>query len=136
MSGSLIYLILMIFVLIRFLTAGKKQNKTGNRGASSSTASKNTSAGRNARKAAGNGPMAADGHRVPKDQDISCRRYGHNHPEFNTPRFIPICIARAIPEPTTPPVADFRLKAPRMMDTNTAGIVVMCMTIIIKAPTR
>ena len=92
MSGSLIYLILMIFVLIRFLAAGKKQNKTGNRGTSSSTASKNTSAGRNARnarKASGSGPMAADGHRVPKDQDISCRRYGHNHPEFNTPRFIP-----------------------------------------------
>ena len=89
MSGSLIYLILMIFVLIRFLTAGKKQNKTGNRGASSSTASKNTSAGRNARRAAGNTPMASDGHRVPKDQDVSCRRYGHNHPEFNTPRFIP-----------------------------------------------
>ena len=89
MSGSLIYLILMIFVLIRFLTAGKKQNKTGNRGTSSSTASKNTSAGRNARKAAGNGPMAADGHRVPKDQDISCRRFGHNHEEFDTPRYIP-----------------------------------------------
>ena len=89
MSGSLIYLILMIFVLIRFLTTGKKQNKTGNRGASSSTASKNTSAGRNARRAAGNTPMASDGHRVPKDQDISCRRYGHNHSEFNTPRFIP-----------------------------------------------
>ena len=33
--------------------------------------------------------MASDGHRVSKDQDISCRRYGHNHPGFDMPRFIP-----------------------------------------------
>lgn len=34
-------------------------------------------------------PMASDGHRVPEDQDISCRQYGHKHEEFDTPRFIP-----------------------------------------------
>ena len=35
------------------------------------------------------GPMASDGHRIHEDQDISCRRYGHWHEEFDTPRFIP-----------------------------------------------
>lgn len=33
--------------------------------------------------------MASDGHRVPEDQDISCRQYGHEHEEFDAPRFIP-----------------------------------------------
>lgn len=37
----------------------------------------------------GNTPMASDGHRVPEDQDISCRQYGHEHEEFDAPRFIP-----------------------------------------------
>ena len=40
-------------------------------------------------KAVRNGPMASDGHRVPEDQDISCRQYGHRHEGFDTPRFIP-----------------------------------------------
>jgi hypothetical protein len=79
MAGILIYVILIFIVVVRFLNQKKKPG-TGNRSAA---------AGTNPRRASGKGPLALDGHRVSKDQDISCRRYGHKHEEFDTPRFIP-----------------------------------------------
>lgn len=89
MSGALFYLVLIIFVVLRFANQSKKNPKSGSRNNSSPAGSSRNTAGRNARRPAGNTPLSSDGHRVPKDQDISCRRYGHNHPEFDTPRFIP-----------------------------------------------
>lgn len=85
MSGVLIYLILIIFVITRLLNAGKMQSKKGGQRKSTTSSSRSGTA----RRSAGRSPMASDGHRVPKDQDISCRRFGHNHSEFDTPRFIP-----------------------------------------------
>ena len=78
MAGAVFYFILFFFVIVRFLTNSGKQKGSGN------TASRNRTARPSAR-----GPMAADGHRVPKDQDISCERFGHKHQEFDTPRYIP-----------------------------------------------
>lgn len=77
MAGAVFYFILFFFVIIRFLTTNKKKGP-GN------TATRNKTARPSAK-----GPMAADGHRLPKDQDISCERFGHKHKEFDTPRYIP-----------------------------------------------
>jgi hypothetical protein len=77
MAGALVYLILFFFVFVRLVNS-KKTKGSGN------TASRSS-----ANRTSGRSPMASDGHRVPKDQDISCRRYGHKHEEFDTPRFIP-----------------------------------------------
>lgn len=92
MSGFVIYLILIIFVILRTVNSGKSKGA----GKQGSPAGRNTSAGKGGtsstartRKGTGWGPLASDGHRVPKDQDISCRRFGHQHEEFDTPRFIP-----------------------------------------------
>lgn len=85
MTGVLIYLILIIFVIMRLVNAGKPQSKKGGQRKTTTSSSRS----KTSRKSTGRSPMASDGHRVPKDQDISCRRYGHNHPEFDTPRFIP-----------------------------------------------
>ena len=84
MAGAVIYLFLIFFVLVRLFNAKKSKNTGTDR-----TASRNTAPRSKAGRASGKSPMASDGHRVPKDQDISCRRYGHNHEEFDTPRFIP-----------------------------------------------
>ena len=89
MSGILVYLVLIIIAVLRFANQSKKNPKSGSRNTSSSAGASRTTAGRTARRPSGNSPMASDGHRVSKDQDISCRRYGHNHPEFDIPRFIP-----------------------------------------------
>lgn len=78
MAGILIYVILIFIVVARFLNQKKKPG-TGQKPA----------AGTYPRRVSGKGPLALDGHRVSKDQDISCRRYGHKHKEFDTPRFIP-----------------------------------------------
>lgn len=84
MAGVALYLFLIFFVLVRVLNAAKKKNSGTGR-----TVSGNTASGSRANRPFSKGPMASDGHRVPKDQDISCRRYGHKHEEFDTPRFIP-----------------------------------------------
>ncbi|MDO5476922.1 MAG: hypothetical protein Q4F43_07410 [Eubacteriales bacterium] len=84
MSGVLIYLILFAIIIFRLKNQGK--NKGGGRNASA--AGQRGSAAAN-RRTSRRSPMASDGHRVPKNQDISCRQYGHNHEEFDTPRFIP-----------------------------------------------
>ncbi len=34
-------------------------------------------------------PVADDGHVIRREDDISCRRFGHRHPEEDTLRFIP-----------------------------------------------
>ena len=94
MSGFIIYLLLILFIIFRTVTgSGKKgtgQRSEGSRG-SSTGAGGNTSAGSGKTRRAGTGrsPLASDGHRIPKDQDVSCRRFGHNHEEFDTPRYIP-----------------------------------------------
>lgn len=84
MAGVLVYLFLIFFVIIRLVNAKKPKNTRQGQYTSRIPAS-------NRRKvnSSGKSPMASDGHRVPKDQDISCRRYGHRHAEFDTPRFIP-----------------------------------------------
>lgn len=84
MAGVALYLFLIFFVLVRVLNAAKKKNSGMGR-----TVSGNTASGSRTNRPFSKGPMASDGHRVPKDQDISCRRYGHKHEEFDTPRFIP-----------------------------------------------
>lgn len=84
MAGAVIYLFLIFFVLVRLFNAKKTKNSGTGR-----TASGNTAAPGRTSRPLGKGPMASDGHRVPKDQDISCQRYGHKHEEFDTPRFIP-----------------------------------------------
>ena len=76
-GGFLLYLIIILFGIARLLNSGK--GKTSGKG----------STGTAARKPSGKRPLASDGHRVSRDQDISCRRYGHQHPEFDRPRFIP-----------------------------------------------
>ena len=79
--GGIIYLFSFAIIIIRFMAQkGGSKNGTGNAGNTGRTASRRRSANR---------PLASDGHRVPSDQDISCRRYGHRHEEFDTPRFIP-----------------------------------------------
>ena len=77
MAGVVIYLFLIFFVIFRVVNS-KKAKGSGNAASRSRTD-----------RSAGRTPMASDGHRVPKDQDISCRRFGHRHEEFDTPRFIP-----------------------------------------------
>jgi hypothetical protein len=92
MAGAVIYLFLIFFVIVRVLNA-KKPNSSGTGRTTGRTPSGKTVSNTASRKKAGRpfakGPMASDGHRVPKDQDISCRRFGHKHEEFDTPRFIP-----------------------------------------------
>ncbi|SDL75344.1 hypothetical protein SAMN04487833_13022 [Sarcina sp. DSM 11001] len=79
--GGIIYLFLFAIIIIRFMAQkGGSKKGTGNAGNTGRTASRRPSANR---------PLASDGHRVPSDQDISCRRFGHKHEEFETPRFIP-----------------------------------------------
>ena len=97
MSGVLIYLILFAIIFVRFMRQGKKggsgRGSAGSRsGARGRAGTKGQAVNRSAAGEAAKwffGPMASDGHRVPKDQDISCQRYGHRHEEFDTPRFIP-----------------------------------------------
>lgn len=84
MTGALVYLFLIFFVIVRLINAKKPKDTRQGQYTSRIPASKR----RNVRSS-GKTPMASDGHRVPKDQDISCRRYGHRHEEFNSPRFIP-----------------------------------------------
>lgn len=83
MSGVLIYLILFAVLFSRLPRQGKGNGSGSGKGSNT--------AGRTAptRRAAGRRPLASDGHRVSKEDDISCRRYGHDHEEFDTPRFIP-----------------------------------------------
>ena len=84
MSGVLIYLILFAIIFVRFMRQGKKGgNGRGSAGSSSGSRGRTGAKGQAAnRSAAGEaakwffGPMASDGHRVPKDQDIS-----HEDPE-------------------------------------------------------
>ena len=68
MSGILVYLVLIIIAVLRFANQSKKNPKSGSRNTSSSAGSSRTTAGRTARRPSGN---------------------GHNHPEFDMPRFIP-----------------------------------------------
>lgn len=75
MSGLVIYLILFVFIITRIKKKDPAKGRSGSAGAE--------------RRPSGKSPLASDGHRVPKDQDISCRRYGHKHEAFDTPRFIP-----------------------------------------------
>ena len=95
MSGFIIYLILIVFIIFRSVSrSGKKdagQRSAGTRGSASGTGAGSGSGGSAGTRRTGTGkrPLASDGHRVPKDQDISCRRFGHNHEEFDTPRYIP-----------------------------------------------
>ncbi|MDO5134050.1 MAG: hypothetical protein Q4D81_13885 [Eubacteriales bacterium] len=97
MSGFAIYLILILFIIFRTVLGGDKkgsgQRSTGTRGSAPGTGGGSASApagsGRSRRAGTGRGPLASDGHRIPKDQDISCRRFGHRHEEFDTPRYIP-----------------------------------------------
>lgn len=84
MAGVAIYLFLFFFVIVRLLNAKKPKDTRQGQYTSRIPASKRRNVG-----SSGKSPMASDGHRVPKDQDISCRRYGHKHEEFDTPRFIP-----------------------------------------------
>ena len=76
--GGFIYLVLFIIIITRFL-AQKGGTKKGGGNADSPAS----------RRPSSNRPLASDGHRVPADQDISCRRYGHRHEEFDIPRFSP-----------------------------------------------
>lgn len=79
--GGIIYLFLFAIIFIRFMAQkGGSKKGTGNARNTGGAASRRPSANR---------PLASDGHRVPRDQDISCRRFGHKHEEFDTPRFIP-----------------------------------------------
>ena len=84
MAGAVIYLFLIFFVIVRVLNSKKTKNSAAGRTASGNAASRSRTG-----RSPGKSPMASDGHRVPKDQDISCRRFGHRHDEFDTPRFIP-----------------------------------------------
>ena len=84
MAGAVIYLFLIFFVIVRVLNSKKTKNSAAGRTASGNVASRSRTG-----RSSGKSPMASDGHRVPKDQDISCRRFGHRHDEFDTPRFIP-----------------------------------------------
>ena len=92
MSGAIIYIILILFVVFRYKKQGNKKGSGtgGNRTAGNGSGADPFDQRRTARgNQAGGRPLASDGHRVPKDQDISCRRFGHTHEEFDTPRFIP-----------------------------------------------
>lgn len=82
MAGVLIYLILFAVIFMRMKNQGKKSG----RGADVPNQKRSAAPGRSG---SGRRPLASDGHRVPKDQDISCRQFGHDHREFDTPRFIP-----------------------------------------------
>lgn len=79
--GGIIYLFLFVIIIIRFM-AQKGGNKKG-------TENTRKAGGTASGRSLANRPLASDGHRVPGDQDISCRRFGHRHEEFDTPRFIP-----------------------------------------------
>lgn len=77
MAGAIFYLILIGIVIMRFVNQGKAKG-TGKSGGPAGRA-----------LFSGKGPLASDGHRIPKEKDVSCRRYGHQHEEFDTPRYIP-----------------------------------------------
>lgn len=91
MAGAVVYLFLIFFVIVRLLNA--KNGKIGKNSERGGKASANTARSSKTQKPLFKGPLAgplaSDGHRVSKDQDISCRRFGHKHEEFDTPRFIP-----------------------------------------------
>ncbi len=103
MSGVTVYLLVFFIIAVRFVLSGnKKGGGSGRTGAGrSSVGKKGFSDTRPDRGGAfgsgqaqrgpqaGRGPLASDGHRVPKDQDVSCRRFGHRHEEFDTARYIP-----------------------------------------------
>lgn len=91
MFSVLIYIVLVIFVVLRYANQGKAKG-AGKKGADAQKGAPVPPAGgARPRGAAGRafGPLATDGHRVPRDQDISCRRFGHDHEEFDAPRYIP-----------------------------------------------
>lgn len=96
----MIYLFVIFIIVVRFLRGSSGSGKKGSGAGRSSVGKKGFSdmrqnggaygggqAGRGA--LAGGRPVASDGHRVPRDQDVSCRRFGHRHEEFDTPRYIP-----------------------------------------------
>ena len=83
MSGILIYSVLFVIIILRM----RKQGTAKGNGKSTPVSGQEGS--RTANRRPLRTPVASDGHRVPKDQDISCRRFGHNHEEFDTPRYIP-----------------------------------------------
>lgn len=99
MSGAIFYLIILVFVLVRFMNMGKGKGSGKGKGtekgsgtrSSDRTANRPSSAslGKTFEKYLGDRPLASDGHRMSKEDDISCRRFGHQHEEFDTPRFIP-----------------------------------------------
>ena len=111
MEGVLIYIILIAIVVYRFTKTGRngkgaagRDGAAGRPGSAAGSAKSEysdpfdtgraaagTRGARGFRRAvtSGKGPFASDGHRVPADQDISCRRFGHQHEEFDTPRYIP-----------------------------------------------
>ena len=97
MEGALIYLILIGIVVFRFLRSGGAKPGSDRRPSVSRPSASPTSpaspAGRTpaARRplGGGRGPLASDGHRMSGEDDVSCRRFGHRHEEFDTPRYIP-----------------------------------------------
>lgn len=97
MYGVSVYLLLFIIIAIRFVLSGnKKGGSSGKAGSGRSSVGKRgfSDARPNGRGSFGGAqtggrPMASDGHRMSKNQDVSCRRFGHRHEEFDTPRYIP-----------------------------------------------
>lgn len=92
MGGIIIYIILIAIVAMRFMKNSGTKPGNGSR-PSSRTKPPVSSPGRQAasRRQGGSigGPLASDGHRMSREQDVSCRRFGHQHEEFDTPRYIP-----------------------------------------------
>lgn len=99
--GFLFYFVIIgLSVFSTVMKAAKKNKRTDGRTTAGSAAEANKKAAgagpsfqdlrRKAARAKKAGlPVADDGHVISKEDDISCRRFGHRHPEDDSLRFIP-----------------------------------------------
>lgn len=92
MESILIYVILIMIVVFRFLRSGGAKPGSDRRPSGTQTPPVTAGGKRTAARrplSTGRGPLASDGHRMSGEEDVSCRRFGHRHEEFDTPRYIP-----------------------------------------------
>lgn len=88
---GLIIFYAFIIILIPVLRAAKKNQKSGSvpnrpdpKRVAETIARSTGKTGKFISRA-----LASDGHYIEGEDDISCRQYGHSHPEADVPRFIP-----------------------------------------------
>ena len=92
MASLVLYIMVMIWLIVIFSLrrfSGKGKDGKQGRTSQSDTAKRLESMMKNA-GAGYRPPRSTDGHTLRKDQDITCRRFGHRHSELEEPavRFI------------------------------------------------